>query len=427
MNTELLKKVISRLHLEPPNFRPGKWWVPYLNFVDEIRKDISPPDRVYIHEVFLRESNQHPRVALKSDEMVYVAKLLDEMGVARIEFYPVISMEDREAVKELSKENLRADISALSRVMKSDIDIAVDIGSTHIMLEIPGNPYALTAIWGMDEETFINKLVEHTDYAKSRGVKVSVMPWDTYRAFYEYMDFFEKLYKSLCRDAKADGVVTSDTFGMSLPQAVIYVIKKVREWCPHTPVEMHGHNDFGMATAIMLSAVMGGASYVHTAMNGIGERAGNAPTEEVVIAIEALLGVPTGIKLDMLYYVSKLVEELTKIKMPSNKAVVGDALFTYVSGLVVDILLKLKDLEPLKETGLMPFSYSVIGRSGFNVILGKGAGKANVELKAKELGIDLTGIDIEKLVEEIKKEAVIRKGEVPDEAFRYIVSRVMRR
>ncbi len=426
MGSELLKRILGRLHLDHPNFKPGKWWVPYLNFVEEVRKGISPPERVYIHEVFLRESNQHPRVSLKSDEMVYVAKLLDEMGVARIEFYPIISMEDREAVKELSKENLRADISALSRVMKSDIDTAVDIGSTHIMLEIPGNPYAFAAIWGMDEETFINQLVEHTEYAKSRGVKVSVMPWDTYRAFYEYMDFFERLYRSLCIDAKADGVVTSDTFGMSLPQAVMYVIRKVREWCPNTPVEMHGHNDFGMATAIMLSAVMGGASYVHTAMNGIGERSGNAPTEEVVMVLEALLGVSTGIKTEMLFYVSQLIEELTKIRMPSNKAVVGDAIFTYESGLVVDILMKLKDLEPLRETGLMPFSYSAIGRSGYRIILGKGAGKANIEYKARELGIDLGGVDVERLLEEVKREAVVRKWEVPDEVFRVMVSRLRR-
>jgi len=427
MGSELLKKVISRLHLDQPNFKPGKWWVPYLNFIEDIRKTISPPERVYIHEVFLRESNQHPRVSLKSDEMIYVAKLLDEMGVARIEFYPIISEEDKKAVKELSKENLRADISALSRVMKSDIDIAVDTGATHIMLEIPGNPYAFAAIWGMDEETFITQLVEHTEYAKSRGVKVSVMPWDTYRAFYEYMDFFEKLYRSLCIEAKADGVVTSDTFGMSLPQAVMYVIRKVREWCPNTPVEMHGHNDFGMATAIMLSAVMAGASYVHTAMNGIGERAGNAPTEEVVMVLEALLGVPTGIKLDMLYYVSQLIEELTKIKMPSNKAIVGDAIFTYESGLVVDILMKLKDLEPLKEVGLMPFSYSVIGRPSYKIILGKGAGKANIIYKAKELGIDLEGVDIERLLEEVKREAIVRKWEVPDEAFKAIVSKMKKR
>jgi Isopropylmalate/homocitrate/citramalate synthases len=421
-----LEFLIGKLHLSPPNFQKGKWWIPYLNFAEEIRKDIKPPERVYVHEVFLRESNQHPRVSLKTDEMIYVAKLLDEMGVARIEFYPVISEEDKKAMKELSKENLRADLSGLSRMMKSDIDTIVDSGATHIMLEIPGNPYAFKALWKLTEEQFIDQLVEHSLYAKSRGVKVSVMPWDTYRPFYEYMDFFEKLYKALANEAKVDGVVTSDTFGMSLPQAVMFVIKKIREWCPNTPVEMHGHNDFGLATAIMLSAVMGGASYVHTAMNGIGERSGNAPTEEVVLAIEALLGIPTGIKLEMLYYVSKLIEELTKIKMPSNKAVVGDALFTYVSGLVVDILLKIKNLEPLEETALMPFNYKVIGRDSYKVILGKGAGKSNIELKLKELGIDPQGIDLEKVLEEVKREAVIRKWEVPDEAFKRIIQKYLK-
>jgi|FaiFalDrversion2_1042247.scaffolds.fasta_scaffold00936_3 isopropylmalate/homocitrate/citramalate synthase len=419
--------VVGKLHLSEPNCKLNRWWVPYLNFAPEIRNMISPPERVFIHEVFLRESNQHPRVALKEDEMVHVAKLLDELGVARIEFYPVVSDEDRAAMKTLSKENLRADLSALCRVAKLDIDSAVDSGATHIMLEIPGNPYIFKAMWGINEEQFIHSLVEHSIYAKERGVKVSVMPWDTYRPFYEYMDFFETLYKSLCREGKADGIVTSDTFGMSIPPAVMFVIKKIKSWCPSTPIEMHGHNDYGLGTAVMLSAVMAGAEYVHTAFNGIGERSGNAPTEEVVMAIEALLGVPTGIKLEMLSYISKLIEELTKIRMPSNKAVVGDALFTYESGLVVDAILKLEKQKPLKELAAMPFHPTVTGRKGYSVILGKGAGQANIEYKLRELGMEIPSDDkISQLLTAIKKEALIRKWEVPDEALQYIIEKIIR-
>jgi len=418
--------VVGKLHLSEPNCKLNRWWVPYLNFAPEIRKMISPPERVYIHEVFLRESNQHPRVALREDEMVYVAKLLSEIGVERIEFYPLISDEDRAAMKVLSKENLRADLSALCRVSKSDIDIAVDSGATHLMLEIPGNPYIFKTMWGLSEEQFIDNLVEHTIYAKERGVKVSVMPWDTYRPFYEYMDFFETLYKSLSKEGKADGIVTSDTFGMTVPPAIMFVVRKIKSWCPNTPLEMHGHNDYGLGTAVMLSAVMAGAEYVHTAFNGIGERAGNAPTEEVVMVIEALLGVPTGIKLEMLDYTSKLIEELTKIRMPSNKAVVGDALFTYESGLVVDMLFNLERQLPLKELALMPFNPSVIGRKGYSVILGKGAGQANIEYKLRELGIEISSNDkISEILNAIKREALLRKWEVPDEALHHILKKIM--
>jgi 2-isopropylmalate synthase len=247
------------------------------------------------------------------------------------------------------------------------------------------------------------------------------MPWDDYLA---PLPFLERLYKSLVYNAGVDHVVIADTHGFGLPWTTVYIIGKMREWIPGIPIEMHAHNDYGLATVDMIAAVVGGAEVVHTSINALGERSGNAATEEVALDIEMMLGLDTGIKLDRIYPVCRLVSDLTKIPIPMNKPVTGDNQFSFESGMVVD------SIERLSKTDryFAPFICvpEMIGRKkGYNIVLGKMTGKTAVAKKLEELGIPATKEQITEVVQAVKNEGSIRKWSITDDIFESIARRII--
>ncbi len=400
-----------------------KYWITDFNYLDEIRSQFHLPERVYIHDVTLREAEQAPHVTLRPDEKIRIFQALDDLGVHSVEVFPIISPEDTELAKELVKMPRKAKIFFLCRWNEKEVDFALEAGADGVVIECAGNPWLNKTFFGMSEDDMLERLVRVAAYAKKNGIFTTTMPWDDFLA---PMPFLERMYKSLVNDAGVDHVVIADTHGFSLPWTTVYIIGKLREWVGDTPIEMHAHNDYGLATVDMLAAVAGGASVVHTSINALGERSGNAATEEVALDLEMLLGVDTGIKLDRLYPVCRLVAELAKIPIPLNKPVTGDNQFTFESGMVVDSIERLKDTDrPFAPFICLP---EMIGRKkGYNIVLGKMTGKTAVSKKLEELGLSATKEQIAEIVQAVKSEGSIRKWTIPDDIFESIARRILER
>jgi isopropylmalate/homocitrate/citramalate synthase len=406
----------------------GKWltdkyWVTEFNYFEEIRSQFSLPERVYIHDVTLREAEQTPHVVIKPDEKLAIYEALDELGVYSVELLPIISSDDREVARELvrmRKEGRKAKIVFLCRWDEKEVDFAAENGADGVVVECPGSPWFGEVVWGLDEQAMIDKLVKAAGHAKKNGLYTSVMPWEATKA---PIQFLERLYKAVANEAGVDQITYTDTMGYGLPWTTALMVRKVREWAPDVTVGMHAHNDYGLATAVMLSGISAGASTVHTAINTLGERAGNASTEEVAVDTELLLDVDTGIDLSKIYDVTRMVSEVTKIPIPSNKAISGDNEFTVESGMVADMNLRMMKTD--KPFTTLPFKPELIGRGPLNIIVGKMTGGTVIKDKLEKMGISATKDQIKEIVERVKKQAIVRKWSLPDPVFAKIVRDVI--
>jgi isopropylmalate/homocitrate/citramalate synthase len=401
-----------------------KYWVTEFNYLDEIRKEFTLPEKVRIHDVTLREAEQTPHVALKPDEKLRIYEALDEMGVYSVELLPIISSDDREVAKELvrmRKAGRKTKIVFLCRWSEKEVEFAAEAGADGVVVECPASPWFGKVVWDLSEDQMVDKLVTAASLAKKLGLETSVMPWEATKT---PMAFLERLYKAV-GEAGVDQITYTDTMGFGLPPVTIHMVRKIREWAPNVTVALHAHNDFGLATSFMLSGIIGGAVTVHTAMNTLGERAGNASTEEVVMGTELLLGVETGVNLNKIYPTANLVSELTKIPIPSNKPITGNNEFTFESGMVVDMTLRMSKTD--KPFTTLPFMPELIGRSkGVNLILGKMSGGTIIKDKLEKLGLSATKEQVAELVDRVKREAIVRKWSISDEIFESIAREVLK-
>ncbi len=397
------------------------WFVSPLNFSDEVRAGLELPERVIVHDTTLRDGEQQAGVVFRKNEKVKIATALDEVGVDRVEVgMPATSQEDFEAVREVAKLGLRAKVMAFSRCLKHDVDLALKADVSGVVMELPSSKHIIEYGYGLTEDRAINMAVEATEYAKQHGLFVTLLAIDLTRADYELL----KRIAGSVRDL-ADSFTIADTFGVVSPFAMGYLTKQVK-MIIKKPVEVHPHNDFGLAVANALAAVAAGASAVHVTVNGIGERAGNAALEETVLALELLLGVKTGVKYDKLYSLSKLVEQLSGVRLPPHKPIVGESPYKVESGMVTDWWVSAREVRPTEVFPILP---ELVGRrEGIEIVLGKKSGKANIVEALKELGIDPAKVGADSLVRilaEVKFYSTLKKGPVTREEFSLIVKRVL--
>ncbi|MEM1931410.1 MAG: homoaconitate hydratase [Sulfolobales archaeon] len=397
------------------------WFVSPLNFDDEVRKKLELPERVVIHDTTLRDGEQQAGVVFRRDEKVRIAIALDEAGVDRIEAgMPSVSRDDFDAVKEIAKLGLKARVMAFSRCLKQDVDLAIKAEVPGVVMELPSSKHIIEYGYRIPEDSAIKMVVEAAEYAKKHGLFVTLLAIDSTRADYE---FLKKVVNSV--QDFMDSLTIADTFGVASPFVMEYLTKQVKS-LTKKPVEVHPHNDFGLAVANALAAVASGASAVHVTVNGIGERAGNAALEETVLALELLLGVRTNVKLDKLYELSKLVEQLSGVKLPPHKPVVGDSPFRVESGMIAEWWISAREVRPTEVFPILP---ELVGRKGgIEIVLGKKSGKTNIVEALKEVGIDSSKVSTENLVKillETKFYSILKKGPVSREEFSMIVKKVI--
>jgi methanogen homocitrate synthase len=292
-----------------PYFSTQKWLSP-LNFMEEVTGSDLSKRKVIIHDVTLRDGEQTPGVAWKEDERVLLAQALDEIGIHRIEVgMPIISEDIRRATKRLtSMKHLKAEIEPLARAHRDDINISIDCGVKSVGIEICLNPYVLRYAMDLSFDQALERIVNTTEYAHQNHLKVNFHGWDSGRT---NLDYLHKAYSKIIQEAQPESITVYDTFGDVTPMAVLFLFRKLKQWFPKTSFEFHTHNDFGFSTGSTLAAVMGGADCVHCSFNGLGERSGNTPTEEIVTALELLFGIKTGVELRALKRVSRLFEEIS--------------------------------------------------------------------------------------------------------------------
>jgi len=400
--------------MEDLHFQEGKWWVSPFNFIDEVREDFALPEKIEIHDATLRDGEQTPGVVFRKEDKVRIARALDEIGVERIEAgMPAVSDEDFEAIKAISQSGLKAKIYTFARALAVDIDKAIDCGAHGVIIEIPiGYPklkYQFNWTW----EDVLRKSVDVINYAKKRGLHVVYFPYDTTRAREEDLD---NLLTNLIKESEPDSLGIVDTMGCALPAAVQYLVKKAKK-LTGLPIEIHTHNDFGMAVATELAAVTAGAEVVHSCINGLGERTGNAALEELMIGLHVLLGIKTNYKFDKIMELASLTRNISGIQLPRNKPVTGEANFTRESGIGIDMVMN----KPLAMFGTDP---KFTGREG-KVVLGKKSGKGSIKYVLDKMGIkDVSDEKIDEILKEVKLKGIEKKSLVTTDEFKEILDNI---
>ena len=397
-------------------FRENEWWVSPYNFVPEVRNTFQLPKSVAIHDATLRDGEQTPGVVMSIKEKVAIAEKLDEIGVDRIEAgMPAVSEQDFEAIKQISKLGLKSKIYTFARAINADIDKALECGCHGVIIEVPiGYPklkYQFKWTW----EDVLRKSVPVINYAKSRGMHVVYFPYDTTRALEEDLT---NVLTRIMQEAPPDSVGVVDTMGCILPEAMKFMVRMVKKLTNNLPVEVHTHNDFGMAVATELAGVEAGADCVHSCANGLGERTGNAALEELIVALHVLYGYDTKYNLAKLPELGELVSRIARFPIAANKPILGDRNFTRESGIGVDLVVK----EPLAMFGTHP---SLTGRKG-EVVLGKKSGKMSITYNLEKLGItDADDEAIGEMLKRVKDKGIEKRGLLTDEEFREIVDGVL--
>jgi isopropylmalate/homocitrate/citramalate synthase len=388
------------------------WFVSPYNFSDEVRKKITVPKKVSFHDTTLRDGEQQAGIVFRKPEKLKIARMLDEVGVNRIEAgMPAVSKEDMEAVKAITHEGLKSKIFAFARCMKKDVDLALACDVDGVVMEIPSSDHLLKYAYGWSIEQAIDLSVEATSYAGKHGLHVAFFTIDSTRSKF---DVFWNIIESVAKKGHMDSYVLVDTFGVATPESITHLVKEIKKRIDK-PVEVHFHNDFGLAVANSIAGVMAGAEIVHTTVNGIGERSGGAALEETAAALEILYGVKTGTEFGKLRDLSKLVEATSKVKMPPEKPIVGDNLFTTESGIIAGWWERAENNKPLE---VFPFSTQFLGFDRVNIALGKKSGRPSITYRLKKLGIDPPPDEkINQILEKVKVKAEEKKRSLTDAEF----------
>lgn len=346
---------------------------------------------VKILDSTLRDGEQTPGISFTPAQKLEIAKALDELGVDIIEAgTPATSEGEKEAIKKIASEGLRAEICCFSRCLKQDLDLALDCEVDSVHLVIPTSDLHLQTKLKKTREEARRMALESVEYALKHGLIVEFSAEDGTRSDKSFL--FSLLSEGI--EVGAQRVCICDTVGVLTPERSFELFSEAVKTLK-APVSVHCHNDFGMATANSLAAIRAGASEVHVTVNGIGERAGNAALEEVVMALEILHGVKTGIKLEKIYEISKLVEKFSKIPVQPNKAIVGDNAFAHEAGIHVHGILE-------NPCTYEPFNPELVGRSR-RIIIGKHTGSHALEYQLQKWGISATSEQIGQILAEVKK------------------------
>jgi isopropylmalate/homocitrate/citramalate synthase len=402
--------------MTPEFHRDDQWWVSPFNVTDQLRRSFSLPPRVQIHDATLRDGEQTPGVVFSVADKIAIAEALAAVGVDRIEAgMPAVSDDDFEAVRQITKLGLPSKIYTFVRAMRADIDKSLECGARGVILEIPiGYPKLLWQFkWTWED--VLRKSVEVVRYAKAHDLEVVYFPYDTTRAREEDLT---NLLTRMVQDAPPDSVGIVDTMGCVLPEAMKYLVRLVKRLTNGLPVEVHTHNDFGMALATELAGVEAGAEVVHSCANGLGERTGNAALEELIVALHVLYGYETPYRLDRLPELGALVSRLSNRPIALNKPILGAHNFTRESGIGVDLVVK----KPLAMFGTHP---ALTGRSG-EVVLGKKSGKASITYSLEQLGV--AGVSDEavgEMLRIVKEQSIAKRALVTFDEFREIAARVL--
>jgi isopropylmalate/homocitrate/citramalate synthase len=369
----------------------------------DINEPFALDAEVGLYDTTLRDGEQTVGVVLDPEQKLEIARGLSGAGIRRIEAgFPRVSDDDYEAVRLIAAAGLEAEVWGFSRAVRGDVEALVELGVGATVIESPTSDLKLEA-YGLDREEILRRVRDAVAYAAENGIRVCYFGVDGTRAD---RAFLRRAYETAL-EAGATEIAVVDTLGIASPDAAYDLVGSVSDL--GVPVHWHGHNDFGLATAAAVAAVRAGASWVHGTVNGMGERAGNASLGEIALALEALYGVNTGLKLDHVRALSDRIRELTGLGLEPWKPLFGENLFRRESGAVASQFHDPPSIEP--------YSADLVGAER-SIVLGKKSGIDSIRLKLEELGLEVGEDRQRELLAAVKRLGAEKRRLVTDDEFR---------
>ncbi len=367
----------------------------------------SKPGDFEICDVTLRDGEQTPGVVFSRDEKIAIAGKLDSIGIEVIEAgFPVVSKEEEATVREIAHQGFNARICCLARSVAKDIDVALRCDVDFVSIFIATSDLHLKYKYHKTFEEASSCALDVLDYAKDHGLTVRFAAEDATRTDINTL-------KSIFRSAEehgADYVSIADTVGILNPSTAAYLVKEIKK-VVKTKVCIHCHNDLGMAVANTLSGAEAGAFQLHTTVNGIGERCGNAALEELLMGLRVQYGIER-YDVSQLTELSQLVEKYSGLPIPRTKPVVGANAFAHESGIHVAAVME----EPMTYELFAP---ELVGGKR-DIIIGKHTGSKALASVVRKMGYDLSHDQMVVLLDKVKKCSEAKKQVSCDRLSRFI-------
>jgi len=399
-------------------WKSANWHVSPWNYLDEVTRDFEPPKQVKVHDITLRDGEQQAGIIFTKDDKIRIAEKLAEVGIHRIETgMPAVSPNDEAAIREIVKRNLNSEIFCFSRCMVKDVKLAADCGVDGIVIEIPSSAHLIKEAYQWPLEKAIDLSIEATASAKEQGLYTVFFTIDATRSD---IDWLLDLIDRVATEGHMDAFTLVDTFGVLSPQAASYFTRRVKERITK-PLEIHFHPDFGLGVANTINAVLAGAEVIHSTVTGIGERAGNTPMEETVLALLTMYGIDVGIDYSKMNELSQLVQDLSGVRVLPGRAFIGEDAYTIESGIVTGWYKNVYEKEP---TILFPVRPEFVGHESPRIVMGKKSGLESIAIWSEKLGIELNEDQTMAVLMEVKLRSHDLKRVLTENEFQQIAEKV---
>ena len=359
--------------------------------------------QVIIDDTTLRDGEQTAGVAFTVKEKVSIARMLDSMGVQELECgIPAMGEEERASIRALVDLGLNARLITWNRAVIGDIDASLACGISSVDLSLSVSDVMIRNKLGKSRAWVKEQLRQALGYAKQHNLYVSIGGEDASRAD---LNFLAELM-GIAHSMGADRFRFCDTLGILDPFTMYEKVRALRSAVPELDIEVHTHNDLGMATANAIAGIKAGARFVNTTVNGLGERAGNAALEEVVMALKVSCGIDPGIETHRFREISRFVGRASHRPVPAWKAVVGDSAFAHESGIHADGVIK----NPKNYEGFDPSEVGLVRQ----LVVGKHSGTSGLLERYRILGITLSREAAAFLLDKARNLAERRKRPLSD-------------
>ncbi len=379
-------------------------YVSKYNFEKEVTREFRFGD-VKLVDTTLRDGEQTAGVVFDESDKLQIARMLAEIGVEQIEAgIPVLSEGEKKTIKKIVSEKLGPSIMCWSPASKEKLDDVLYTGCDAVAISLATSDIHLEHKLKKTRDEAIAMIVPAIEYAKDHGLYVSFNAEDGTRTDYDFL----LRYIKECTAAGGDRLRLCDTVAAMNPPAAKYLVSKLIK-DTGVSIEFHAHNDYGLAVANSIAACTAGAEYVSTTVNGLGERAGNASLEQMIMSLKMLYDKDKKYRIKNLVKLSKFVEEASRVQVSQTQPIIGKNMFRHESG--------------IHAHGVIAFPYtyetfdpSLIGHKR-ELVIGRMSGKHAIEAKLKEYGIDATESAIKRILSDVKAISEQRKSAFTDDEF----------